>query len=197
MSCGSCWPLGPGPASRCRGPGRRSKNRRRAAARRHARRPKQAAREHPVAGGPGLTRGHGARRTPPARPDWPPPLHAPDSFAGRRALRSAGGEPLRPAVSARPFTHAVHLPVRPWSPRSQGFLGESDAGHMAAPRRPAATSGGAQRRRRSTRSCRRTSRAGSSGEKPPSGPCRDTLRTNSAAISCAGSSASASPARSA
>ena len=54
---------------------------RRAAARRHARRPKQAAREHPVAGGPGLTRGHGARRTPPARPDWPPPRHTPDSFA--------------------------------------------------------------------------------------------------------------------
>jgi excinuclease ABC subunit C len=33
--------------------------------------------------------------------------------------------------------------------------------------------------------------------KPPSGPCRDTSRTNSAAISSAGSSASASPARSA
>ena len=35
---------------------------------------------------------------------------------------------------------------------------------------------------------------GSRGDKPPSGPCRDTLRTNSAAISRAGSSASASPA---
>jgi predicted nucleic acid-binding protein len=33
--------------------------------------------------------------------------------------------------------------------------------------------------------------------KPPSGPCRDTSRTNSAAISSAGSSASASPAQSA
>jgi autotransporter-associated beta strand protein len=44
---------------------------------------------------------------------------------------------------------------------------------------------------------RRTSRAGSPGEKPPSGPCRDTSRTNSAAISRAGFSASASPARSA
>ena len=48
-----------------------------------------------------------------------------------------------------------------------------------------------------TRSSPRTSRAGWSGGKPPSGPCRDTSRTNSAAISSAGSSASASPARSA
>jgi F420-dependent oxidoreductase-like protein len=77
------------------------------------------------------------------------------------------------------------------------ILGESDAGHMAAPRRPAATSGVGPRRRRSTRSSPRTSKAGSSGPKPPSGPCRDTSRTNSAAISSAGFSASASPARSA
>jgi hypothetical protein len=180
-----------------RGPGGGSKDGRRDLARRHALRPEQAAREHPFARGSGLTRGQGARRTPAARPDWSPPLHAPDSFAGRRALRSAGGEPRCAADSARLFTLAVHLPVRPWSPRSQGFLGESDAGHMAAPRRPVATSGVGPRRRRSTRSCRRTSRAGSSGEKPPSGPCRDTSRTSSAAISSAGSSASASPARSA
>ena len=44
---------------------------------------------------------------------------------------------------------------------------------------------------RSTELCPRTSRAGSPGGKPPSGPCRDTSRTSSAAISSAGSSASA------
>jgi hypothetical protein len=81
--------------------------------------------------------------------------------------------------------------------RASPLRTESDAGHMAAPWRPAATSGDGPRRRPSTRSCRRTSRAGSSGEKPVSGPCRDTSRTNSAAISSAGSLASASPARSA
>jgi hypothetical protein len=112
-------------------------------------------------------------------------------------LRSADGEPPCPADSVRLFTLAVHLPVRPWSPRSQGFPREADAARTEAPRRLVATSGVGPRRRRSTRSCRRTSRVGSSGEKPPSGPCRDTSRTNSAAISSAGSSASASPARSA
>ena len=66
---------------------------------------------------------------------------------------------------------------------------------MAAPRRPAVTSGAGPRRRRVTKWSPRTSKAGLSGEKPPSGPCRDTLRTNSAATSPAASSASASPAR--
>ena len=51
----------------------------------------------------------------------------PIRLLGRRALRSAGGEPLRPAESVRPCTPAVHLPVRPWLPRSQGFPREADA----------------------------------------------------------------------
>jgi len=118
----------------------------------------------------------------------------PIRLLGRRALRSAGGEPRCPADSVRPFTPAVHLPVRPWSPRSQSFPREADAARTVAPRRPAVTSGAAPRRHRSTKSSPRISRAGSPGEKPPSGPCRDTSRTNSAAISSAGSSASASPA---
>ena len=58
-----------------------------------------------------------------------------------------------------------------------------------APRRPVVTSGAGPRRRRSTKWSPRTSRAGLSGE-TPSGPCRQTLRTNSAAIFSAGSSAS-------
>ena len=33
------------------------------------------------------------------------------------------------------FTHAVHPPVRPWSPRSQGFPSEADAARTEAPRR--------------------------------------------------------------
>jgi hypothetical protein len=41
-------------------------------------------------------------------------------------LRLAGGEPLRPSNSVRLFTLAVHPPVRPWSPRSQGFPREAD-----------------------------------------------------------------------
>ena len=46
-----------------------------------------------------------------------PPLR----LLGLRALRSADGEPPCPADSVRLFTPAVHLPVRPWSPRSRGF----------------------------------------------------------------------------
>jgi len=57
-------------------------------------------------------------------PGWPR-RHAPDSLACQRALRTAGGEPLRPADSVRPFTSAVHLPVRPWSPWSQCFPREA------------------------------------------------------------------------
>ena len=91
---------------------------------------------------------------------------------GLRALRSADGEPPCPADSVRLCTLTVHLPVRPWSPRSQGFPREADAGRTEAPRRLAATSVAAPRRPRFTRSGRRTSRVGSSGGKPPSGPCR-------------------------
>ncbi len=47
---------------------------------------------------------------------------------------------------------------------------------MPAPRRHAATSVAAPTRHGFTRSCRRTSRVGSSGGKPPSGPCRATSR---------------------
>jgi hypothetical protein len=54
-----------------------------------------------------------------------------DSEPVRQPWRAAlakrlAGEPLRPADSVRPFTHAVHLPVCPWSPRSQGFPREAD-----------------------------------------------------------------------
>jgi len=66
-----------------------------------------------------------------------------------------------------------------------------------ARRRPAVTSGAAPRRHRSTQSSLRTSRAGWPGGKPPSDPCRAMSRRSFAAISSAGSSASASPARSA
>jgi len=88
----------------------------------------------------------GWRRSPPAIP-----RRVPDALPCRRALRTAAGEPLHSADSVRPFTSAVHLPVRPWLPRSQGFPRESDAVPMAAPRRPAATSGVGPRRRRTTR----------------------------------------------
>jgi hypothetical protein len=66
----------------------------------------------------------------------------PIRLLGLRALHSAGGEPPLPADSVRPFTSAVHLPVRPWSPRSQGFPRDADAARTEAPRRPAVTSGG-------------------------------------------------------
>ena len=115
-----------------------------------------------------------------------PPLR----LLGLRALRSADGEPPCPADSVRLFTPAVHLPVRPWSPRSRGFPRDADAARTEAQRRPAVTSVAGPRRRRFTKSSLRTSRAGSPGGKPSSGPCRHTLRTNSAAISSAGSSAS-------
>ena len=69
---------------------------------------------------------------------------------GLRALLSADGEPPCPADSVRTFPPAVYLPVRPWSPRSQGFPCEANADHMAAPRRHATTSGVGPRRRRST-----------------------------------------------
>jgi len=42
----------------------------------------------------------------------------------------SGGEPLRLADSVRPFTRAVHLPVCPWSPRSQGFPGGRGLGSL-------------------------------------------------------------------
>ena len=100
------------------------------------------------------------------------------------------GEPPCPANSVRMFTLAVHLPVRPWLPRSQGLPREADAARTEAPRRPAVTSGVGPRRRRFTKSSPRTSRAGLSGEKRLSGAYRPTSRTNSAAISSAGSSAS-------
>ena len=64
---------------------------------------------------------------------------------------------------------------------------------MPAPRRHAATSVGALRRRRSTELCPRVSRAGSPGGTAPSVPCRATSRRSSAAISSAASSASDSP----
>ena len=75
-----------------------------------------------------------------------------------------------------------------------GFPREADAARTAVPRRPAATSVAGPRRRRSTGSSPRTSRAGLSGGKLPSGPCRAMSRRSFAAISSAGSSASASPA---
>jgi|GEM_PF-1697952 hypothetical protein len=75
----------------------------------------------------------------------------PIRLLGRRALRSAGGEPLRPADSVRPFTLAVHLPVRLWSPRSQGLPREAASARTEAPRCLAVTSGVGPRRRRSTR----------------------------------------------
>jgi len=109
----------------------------------------------------------------------------PNSMDLRSSSKRLAGEPLRPADSVRPLTHAVHLPVRPWSPRSQGFPREAEAARTPAPRRHGVTSGVAPRRRRSTRSSPRTSRAGSSGGKPPNGPCRAMSRTNSAAISSA------------
>jgi len=111
-----------------------------------------------------------------------------------KGVRSAGGERLLPANCVLPFTHSVHQQVRPWSPRSQGFPRESDATRTEGPRRLAAPSSVAPRRRRCTKSSPRTSRAGSHGGKPRNGPCRDTSKTNSVAISPEGSSASASPA---
>jgi hypothetical protein len=71
-----------------------------------------------------------------------------------QALQSdlvVGGEPRCPAVSVRLCTPAVHLPIRPWSPRSQGFPREAASARTEAPRRPAVTSVGATTRRRSTR----------------------------------------------
>ena len=100
-----------------------------------------------------------------------------------RALRSAGGEPLRPAESVQMFTFAVHPPVRPWSPRSQGFPRDAASARTAAPRRHGVTSAAAQRRLRSTEWSPRISRAGSSGATAQSGRCRATSRTNSTAIS--------------
>ena len=145
-----------------------------------------------------------ARSHPPSRPDPVarvlggrrleiPPLR----LLGLRALRSADGEPPCPAGSVRLLTPAVHLPVHPWSPRSQGFPREADASRHGGPaashryerrrRRedPAPQSGlGEPRELAPMAGSRRAARAG------------HTLRTNSAAISPAGSSASASPAQS-
>ena len=88
-------------------------------------------------------------------------------------------------TSVQANTYPVHPPVCPWSPqsRSQGFLREAASARTAAPRRHGVTSAAAQRRRRSTEWSPRTSRTGSPGEKPPSGPCRAPSRRNSAAIS--------------
>ena len=81
------------------------------------------------------------------------------------------------------FTFAVHPPVRPWSPRSQGFPRDAASARTAAPRRHGVTSAAAQRRLRSTEWSPRISRAGSSGATAQSGRCRATSRTNSTAIS--------------
>ena len=56
-----------------------------------------------------------------------PPLR----LLGRRALRSAGGEPLCSADSVRLCASVVHVPVRPWSPQSQGLPREADAAPVA------------------------------------------------------------------
>ncbi len=71
------------------------------------------------------------------------------------------------------------------------------AARTAVPRRPAAPNAAAPRRRRSTKSCRSASRAGSRIARPASSPSRATSKRSSAAISPAGCSASHSPAPSA
>ena len=88
------------------------------------------------------------------------PGHARLGVAWNQVPR-VGGEPPRPVESVRAFTCAVHPPVHPWSPRSQGSPRESDADHMAVPLRHDATSGAGPRRLRFTRSFPRISRAGS------------------------------------
>ncbi len=55
----------------------------------------------------------------PTRVNAPPGRILSQSFNRRRKSTSRGGH------SVRMFTHAVHLPVRSWSPRSQGFPREA------------------------------------------------------------------------
>jgi hypothetical protein len=88
-----------------------------------------------------------------------------------------GCEPLSWSRCARRHEPPDLSPGDPAAPRG-----------LAVPH--AVTSGVGPRRRRSTRSRRSILRAGSSGVKPPSDPCRHTSRTNSAAILGAGSCAS-------
>ena len=109
------------------------------------------------------------------------------------SLRDGG---RHPASSVRPNTFSIRPPLCPWSLPSAGFPRGPASGLMPAPRLHAATSVGAPRRHRSTRSCRSILRAGSSGVTRRSGPCRATSRRNSAAISSAASSASGSAVRS-
>jgi len=59
-------------------------------------------------------------------------------LSGRVLPMVAAGN--QPSHSVRPCMSPVHLPVRPWSPRSQGFPRGGDAGRTEAPRRPAVTS---------------------------------------------------------
>ena len=63
--------------------------------------------------------------------DQMPPLR----LLGLRALRSADGEPPCLADSVQMVTPTVHLPVRPWLPRSQGFPRGHASARTAAPRR--------------------------------------------------------------
>jgi hypothetical protein len=59
-------------------------------------------------------------------------------------------EPFEHLVEGiKPFTPAVYLPVRPWSPRSRGFPREYDAADTADPRCRAVTSAVAPRKRHS------------------------------------------------
>jgi predicted RNA binding protein YcfA (HicA-like mRNA interferase family) len=67
-------------------------------------------------------------------------------LSGRVLPMVAAGN--QPSHSVRPCTSAVHLPVRPWSPRSQGFPRGGDAGHTEAPRRSAVASRGKEEGRR-------------------------------------------------
>ena len=91
------------------------------------------------------------------------------------------------------FTFAGHPPVRPWSPRSQGFPRDRRLRSHGGP----APSRHYERRRPEKTPLHRVVsenlESWLSGEKPPSGPCRATSRTSSAAISSAASSASDSP----
>ena len=127
----------------------------------------------------------GGKSTPWAE-DWPSPADSCSTPvtgttpARTQSCETAAGEPLRPAGSVRTFPYAVHLPVRPWLPRSQGFPRESDAVPMAAPRRHAATSVVVRRRRRSIRHVSENLESWlawrEAGERPVPGYVEDELR---------------------
>ena len=102
-----------------------------------------------------------------------------------------------PGCSVRTFTYSATSRVPAWSPRLPRFRRGRLRVRTPAPRRLAATSDAVPRRRRSTRSWRSASRAGSRIAQPASTPSRHTSKRSFAGISRAGCSASDSPALSA